>query len=120
MSDVNEILKKVTASIEEATGKFNAKAEEALTEAKKNGKLSAETKETVDKMATEFNALKEAEKTLKLRWANWSSMLHRCRWQTQNRLLKLSASRLFLLKPLKFCRPASKGTSVFLFLSKLR
>lgn len=25
MSDVNEILKKVTASIEEATGKFNAK-----------------------------------------------------------------------------------------------
>jgi hypothetical protein len=61
MSDVNEILKKVTASIEEATGKFNAKAEEALTEAK-NGKLSAETKETVDKMATEFNALKEAEK----------------------------------------------------------
>ncbi|CAH5309111.1 TPA: phage major capsid protein [Klebsiella pneumoniae] len=65
MSDVNEILKKVTASIEEATGKFNAKAEEALTEAKKNGKLSAETKETVDKMATELNALKEAEKTLK-------------------------------------------------------
>lgn len=65
MSDVNEILKKVTASIEEATGKFNAKAEEALTEAKKNGKLSAETKETVDKMASELNALKEAEKTLK-------------------------------------------------------
>ncbi|WP_312387755.1 phage major capsid protein [Atlantibacter hermannii] len=65
MSDVNDILKKVTASIEEATGKFNAKAEEALTEAKKNGKLSAETKETVDKMAVEFNALKDAEKTLK-------------------------------------------------------
>lgn len=65
MSDVNEILKKVTASIEEATGKFNAKAEEALTEAKKNGKLSAETKDTVDKMASELNALKEAEKTLK-------------------------------------------------------
>jgi len=65
MSDVNDILKKVTASIEEATGKFNAKAEEALTEAKKNGKLSAETKDTVDKMASELNALKEAEKTLK-------------------------------------------------------
>ena len=46
-------------------GKFNAKAEEALTEAKKNGKLSAETKDTVDKMASELNALKEAEKTLK-------------------------------------------------------
>lgn len=65
MSDVNDILKKVTASIEEATGKFNAKAEEALTEAKKNGKLSAETKDTVDKMASELNSLKEAEKTLK-------------------------------------------------------
>jgi len=65
MSDVNDILKKVTASIEEATGKFNAKAEEALKEAQKNGKLSAETKETVDKMASELNALKEAEKTLK-------------------------------------------------------
>ncbi|HCJ0414692.1 TPA: phage major capsid protein [Klebsiella oxytoca] len=65
MSDVNDILKKVTASIEEATGKFNVKAEEALTEAKKNGKLSAETKDTVDKMASELNALKEAEKTLK-------------------------------------------------------
>lgn len=65
MPDVNDILKKVTASIEEATGKFNAKAEEALTEAKKNGKLSAETKDTVDKMASELNALKEAEKTLK-------------------------------------------------------
>jgi len=65
MSDVNDILKKVTASIEEATGKFNAKAEEALTEAKKNGKLSAETKDTVDQMASELNALKEAEKTLK-------------------------------------------------------
>lgn len=65
MSDVNDILKKVTASIEEATGQFNAKAEEALTEAKKNGKLSAETKDTVDKMASELNALKEAEKTLK-------------------------------------------------------
>lgn len=65
MSEVNDILKKVTASIEEATGKFNAKAEEALKEAKKSGTLSAETKEAVDKMATEFNALCAAEKTLK-------------------------------------------------------
>lgn len=65
MSEVNDILKKVTASIEEATGKFNAKAEDALNEAKKSGKLSEETKASVDKMATEFNALREAEKTLK-------------------------------------------------------
>ncbi|MEQ9941060.1 phage major capsid protein [Pectobacterium aroidearum] len=65
MSEVNDILKKVTASIEEATGKFNAKAEEALGEAKKSGKLSEETKAAVDKMASEFNALVAAEKTLK-------------------------------------------------------
>lgn len=65
MSEVNDILKKVTASIEEATGKFNAKAEDALNEAQKSGKLSEETKAAVDKMASEFNALREAEKTLK-------------------------------------------------------
>jgi HK97 family phage major capsid protein len=65
MPEVNEILKKVTASIEEATSKFNAKAEDALKEAKKSGVLSEETKASVDKMATEFNALVAAEKTLK-------------------------------------------------------
>ncbi|HCS1334588.1 TPA: phage major capsid protein, partial [Salmonella enterica] len=65
MSEINEILKKVTASIEEATGKFNAKAEDALKEAQKSGRLSEETKAAVDKMASEFNALREAEKTLK-------------------------------------------------------
>ncbi|WNN49870.1 phage major capsid protein [Siccibacter colletis] len=65
MSEVNEILKKVTASIEEANSKFSAKAEEALKEAKKSGSLSEETKAAVDKMASEFNALREAEKTLK-------------------------------------------------------
>ncbi|WP_367672795.1 phage major capsid protein, partial [Serratia symbiotica] len=65
MSEVNEILKKVTASIEDASSKFNAKAEEALKEAQKQGQLSAQTKDTVDKMAVELNALREAEKTLK-------------------------------------------------------
>ncbi|MGR7214021.1 phage major capsid protein [Klebsiella aerogenes] len=65
MSEVNDILKKVTASIEEATSKFNAKAEDALKEAQKAGSLSEETKASVDKMASEFNALREAEKTLK-------------------------------------------------------
>ncbi|MBM6634612.1 phage major capsid protein [Leclercia adecarboxylata] len=65
MSEVNEILKKVTASIEEASGKFNAKAEDALKEARKAGSLSSETKETVDKMASELNAMREAEKVLK-------------------------------------------------------
>ncbi|HBW7197295.1 phage major capsid protein [Klebsiella pneumoniae] len=65
MSDVNDILKKVTASIEEATSKFNAKAEDALKEAQKSGRLSEETKASVDKMATELNAMREAEKSLK-------------------------------------------------------
>lgn len=65
MSEVNDILKKVTASIEDATTKFNAKAEDALKEAQKSGQLSEETKAAVDKMASEFNALREAEKTLK-------------------------------------------------------
>ncbi|MBM2677741.1 phage major capsid protein [Klebsiella pneumoniae] len=65
MSDVNEILKKVTSSIEDATSKFNAKAEDALKEAQKSGKLSEETKASVDKMATELNAMREAEKSLK-------------------------------------------------------
>ena len=65
MSDVNDILKQVTASINQATENFNAKAEEALKEARKQGELSTETKAAVDKMATELNAMREAEKTLK-------------------------------------------------------
>ncbi|WP_368926872.1 phage major capsid protein [Proteus columbae] len=65
MSDTNELLKNLSAKIEEANGKFNAKAEEALKEAQKVGSLSNETKAAVDKMATELNALRESEKTLK-------------------------------------------------------
>ena len=78
MSEVNEILKKVTASIEDATSKFNAKAEDALKEAKKSGELSAETKDAVDKMATELNAMKAAEKTLKAALVNSSSTWRKC------------------------------------------
>ena len=65
MSDVNELLKKVSAKLEEVSGTFSQKAEDALKEAKNSGKLSAETKESVDKIATEFNALTEANKALK-------------------------------------------------------
>lgn len=65
MSDTNELLKSLSAKIEEANGRFNAKAEEALKEAQKVGSLSTETKAAVDKMATELNALRESEKTLK-------------------------------------------------------
>ncbi|WP_275075641.1 phage major capsid protein [Providencia rettgeri] len=65
MSDTNELLKNLSAKIEEGNSKFNAKAEDALNEAKKVGTLSAETKAAVDQMATELNALRESEKTLK-------------------------------------------------------
>ncbi len=65
MSDTNELLKNLKAQIEKANSDFNAKAESALTEAQKAGGLSAETKEAVDKMALEMNALREAEKTIK-------------------------------------------------------
>lgn len=65
MSNTNELLKNLSAKIEEGNNKFNAKAEEALKEAQKVGSLSAETKAAVDQMATELNALRESEKTLK-------------------------------------------------------
>ncbi|MCW2253917.1 HK97 family phage major capsid protein [Providencia alcalifaciens] len=65
MSDTNELLKNLSAKIEEGNSKFNAKAEEALKEAQKVGSLSTETKAAVDQMATELNALRESEKTLK-------------------------------------------------------
>lgn len=65
MSDINELLKKVSAKLEEVDGKYSKKAEAALKEAQASGTLSSETKDAVDKMATEFNALKEANKTLK-------------------------------------------------------
>ena len=65
MSDVNELLKKVSAKLEEVSGTFSQKAEDALKEAKNSGQLSAQTKEAVDKIATEFNALTEANKSLK-------------------------------------------------------
>lgn len=65
MSDTNELLKTLSATIKDANEKFTAKAEEALKEAKAAGSLNATTKEAVDKMATELNALKAAETTLK-------------------------------------------------------
>ncbi|WP_313159272.1 phage major capsid protein [Mixta calida] len=65
MSEVNDLLKKVSAKLEEVSGTFSQKAEDALKEAKNSGQLSAQTKEAVDKIATEFNALNEANKTLK-------------------------------------------------------
>lgn len=65
MSEVNDLLKKVSAKLEEVSGTFSQKAEDALKEAKNSGQLSAQTKDAVDKIACEFNALNEANKTLK-------------------------------------------------------
>ncbi|ELY4540717.1 phage major capsid protein [Cronobacter sakazakii] len=65
MSEVNDLLKKVSAKLEEVSGTFSQKAEDALKEAKNSGQLSAQTKDAVDKIASEFNALNEANKTLK-------------------------------------------------------
>lgn len=65
MSDTNELLKSVSAELAKATSEFSIKAESALSEAKKAGNLSAETKAAVDELALKFNSLTEAEKQLK-------------------------------------------------------
>ena len=65
MSQVNELLQKVTAKLEEVSSDFSKKAEAALAEARNSGTLSAETKESVDKISLEHNVLNESLKTLK-------------------------------------------------------
>lgn len=65
MSDVNDLLTKVSNKLEKVSAEFSEKAEKALNEAKNSGQISTETKAAVDKIATEHNALNEAMKTLK-------------------------------------------------------
>lgn len=65
MTDTNELLKSVSAELAKASSEFSQKAESALSEAKKAGTLSAETKAVVDELALKFNSLTEAEKQLK-------------------------------------------------------
>lgn len=108
MSEVNEILKKVTASIEEATDKFNARAEDALKEAKKSGKLSEETKAAVDKMASEFNALREAEKTLRAAIGELEQHVAQMPLANAKHIVETVANRSFLRKLLKHFPPAWK------------
>jgi len=62
-----ELLKSVSAELKKATDDFSKQAENALSEAKKAGSLSTETKAAVDELATKFNSLTEAEKQLKAR-----------------------------------------------------
>lgn len=65
MSEQAQLLAKMSADLEKASSDFSIKAEAALTEAKKAGTLSTETKAAVDEMALKFNTLTEAEKQLK-------------------------------------------------------
>ncbi|MBW1251959.1 MULTISPECIES: phage major capsid protein [Pantoea] len=65
MSDVNDLLTKVSNKLEKVSAEFSQKAESALNEAKNSGQLSTETKAAVDKIALEHNALNDAFKTLK-------------------------------------------------------
>lgn len=51
-------------SWKKVSSEFSQKAEDALSEARKSGNLSTETKNAVDKIATEHNALNEAMKTI--------------------------------------------------------
>jgi HK97 family phage major capsid protein len=60
-----DLLKQVTASLEKASSDFSAKAEQAFKEAKASGDMSRETKESVDKLALEFNTLNTAANALK-------------------------------------------------------
>lgn len=59
-----ELLKEATAKLEQVSSEFSKKAEEALAEAKKTGTLSAQTKDDVDRLASQHNALAESIKTL--------------------------------------------------------
>lgn len=65
MSEVNELLTKVSAKLDKVSAEFSEKADKALKEAANSGQLSTETKAAVDKIATEHNVLNESLKTLK-------------------------------------------------------
>ncbi|WP_313064649.1 phage major capsid protein [Achromobacter animicus] len=55
---IEQLLEEVTAKLTAADKKFTEHADKAMTEAKSAGDLSKEMKASVDKVATEFNALK--------------------------------------------------------------
>lgn len=61
----SDLLKQVQAAVDKASGEFSQRAEAALKEAKNSGELSTQTKNAVDKIASEFNALNKAHEELK-------------------------------------------------------
>lgn len=68
MSDsTHDLLKQVSAELAQASSDFSKQAEEAMTEARKAGGLSEQTKAAVDELALRFNSLTEAEAQLKTR-----------------------------------------------------
>lgn len=117
MSDVNELLKKVSAQLEKTSSEFTAKAEAALAEAKNSGQLSAETKTAVDKIATEFNALTEANKTLKSSLGELEQHVAQMPLQMPLTPYKASVRSLFRLRMSKHLPPALKGVNVSASLS---
>lgn len=71
MTDQNktaaEILADVKKELKDATSNFNAKAQEALSEVEKTGKLANKTKTEVDELANKYNALEIAKNDLETR-----------------------------------------------------
>lgn len=59
-----ELLKEATAQLEKVSSDFSKQAEAAMKEAQQSGQLSAETKDAVDRIATQHNGLAESVKTL--------------------------------------------------------
>lgn len=63
----HDLLKQVSAELAQATSDFSRQAEEAMTQARRAGGLSEQTKVAVDELALRFNSLTEAEAQLKTR-----------------------------------------------------
>ncbi|MDR5774903.1 MULTISPECIES: phage major capsid protein [unclassified Caballeronia] len=65
--ELEELLGTVTAKLNKVSSEFSTQAEKALKEAQNAGTLSSETKASVDKLATDFNALKGTADEIKSR-----------------------------------------------------
>lgn len=63
--NTNDLLKQVTAKLEKLDSEYTKKSEDALAEARKSGQLSEETKASIDKLASEFNAANQAAEQMK-------------------------------------------------------
>jgi HK97 family phage major capsid protein len=64
MSELNDLVVKLSQQIEKASSDFSNKSEEAMKMAKEQGQLNAQMKDEVDRMMSELNAMNSAHKTL--------------------------------------------------------